>query len=1544
MKLLVITPHLSTGGSPQYLLNYLEKNSSNYSSIKVVEFSNFSSDYIVQKNKIKNFLGEQNVICLGEFNADDATFYNDKFKLLSIINDFEPDIIWFNEFPECYEYKLPPEELLKTIYDKNRTYKIIETTHNNSFDFANKYFIPDEFMFCSDSHIEKSKNINIKKTIWQVPIENKQRPNREKTLQKLNLPSGYLHVLNVGLFNKNKNQKFIFNLAEKMRGYKIMFHFIGNNCFLDECDISSEQLALNNCKIWGERSDVDVFMSCMDVFLFPSYNELNPLSVKEAISWNMKVVCKKCDNYTKQYENFNDFYILDSLDIKNFLIENLRTITIQQTSKQSNIKFALYTSFYNCSQYVDRIFDQVNNINYNNFTWFITDDFSSDDTKKLIDQNLNKYNSKTIKYVDQNFKKQMYWRPNSLIDDTYDYIVLIDADDFFNSNFLELYNRILLSDDSIYLLTSDFQKINENDNSLHSLSLVYNNQPLRSKINNYHPSVDYLTNLNYYCFGTLRCFKNVADINFEINDYEACAEDSYRCMFVNSFGKWLHIPRSLYVWNIRPFSESHSERKDNFNDNFAIAYDKLSNSKSLIDYKYNNIYKETCALNFIDINNDKSISIFSKNNEINLLEEIYFDKKLSINSFEDHDFYIIILNSFAEEELSYILNEIKNKEAKIICYCLLDKYFRTNKDLDEAIINNREQILKKLSIYLNVENYFCYIRHNYFLCSINQKKQETHIIDDNKNMIEVISFDNNNLKLDYKLSDGEEGVYTLEIYENTYNLILHKQNLELIKGYSYWTNISYSKAIIQKDILVVFKKDESVVFSKIYNVNCNKNPIEIKNMNFDRDVEAYSFMEVFGSKQYDRYDITVEKDDIVVDIGGNVGAFVNYALLKECKKIYVCEPNNNCLKVLNKYYGSLNNIHICDYAISNNVGHSLLELDVDMHTSGSAKLIEAIAFPVDDFNQLKVKTNTFKNFIAENKIDKIDFLKVDCEGGENFIFVQENFDFLKKNVKKIALEYHNPYKNEIKNYLIKAGFEVFEDVTKENLGFFYAQKKIIIINESGSLGDAIAWVPMVNEFAKQKNKKVSLYTPYKELFEGKYNLIDFYNYAEKPNSVNQKTYSLGCFDDMDWRKYTLQEIACKILEINYKSSKPILNLPVLEKSTNNKKYVCIATQSTSQCKYWNNEIGWNETVNYLNSLGYEVICIDRYSSFGIKEKMNFIPKNCIDDTGDKLLSERIKTLLGCEFFIGLGSGLSWLAWACNKPVIMISGFSDPSSEFYTPYRVHNKNVCNSCWNDASLVLDKSNWLWCPRNKNFECSKEITFGMVKEKIDLCISDLKTINKHSYNLKSVHILVDIESQREKLSIQSMQKVEPEIKYIQCINKRYEGTEWKNVAPINGFKNHGPGHYGAFQSFKKAILENFTNDIDALLIFEADCVLEVSKEVFLQKVNEAVAFCEKHDLPYFSFGPRIVNNFLESECIDSDKDYPNFIITDRIVLAHCVLITKKYRNYVFEKLEKSWDSPDLWFSGIFKNFNMGIVKNQLAYQTYGFSMIDNRFKWYK
>jgi len=320
-KLLIIATHLSTGGSPQYLLDFLTHHKSNYSEIKLVEFSNFSSTYTIQKNKIIKFLGKENLITLGEFVCSADVWDTDKEKLIPLLEQYNPDVVWMNEFPEAYDYKSPPKKVMDVLYSKDRTYKIIETTHNNSFNFKSKIYIPDEFMFCSQKHIEDSKCIDIPKKVWEVPIVKKSRPNRESTLMELGLDPSKYHVLHVGLLHSNKNQKYIFELAEQTTSLQVQYHFIGNHCFLDDIGLTDVQRSLPNCKLWGERDDVNKFMSCMDLYLFPSKKELNPLTVKEALSWEMEVIANYDKNYTDQYKDLPNFRLIRDTSVTNFIAE-----------------------------------------------------------------------------------------------------------------------------------------------------------------------------------------------------------------------------------------------------------------------------------------------------------------------------------------------------------------------------------------------------------------------------------------------------------------------------------------------------------------------------------------------------------------------------------------------------------------------------------------------------------------------------------------------------------------------------------------------------------------------------------------------------------------------------------------------------------------------------------------------------------------------------------------------------------------------------------------------------------------------------------------------------------------------------------------------------------------------------------------------------------------------------------------------------------------------------------------------------------------------
>ena len=697
-KYLFIAPHLSTGGSPKYLEWLIEAKKKSNCEIKVLEWNVYSYDYTVQRNNIIKIIGENNFKTVGGHWESEQFFIDKENEIIHFINSYNPDYIHLNEFSENFAIRGFTKNIIDFLYNKDRKFKLYETSHKAYIDFNKKINIPDELWLCSEYHYDKTKslNYNIKKVEMHLSL--KKRPDRNQILQSLNLDPNKLHVLQVGLFSVNKNQKFTFDLAKKFISQPVEFHFIGNTCYIDECGIDKNQI---NCKIWGERNDVDIFMSCMDIFVMPSHEELNPISIKEALSWSMPCYISKIET---------------------------------------------------------------------------------------------------------------------------------------------LYNK----------------------------------------------------------------------------------------------------------------------------------------------------YKKDKLVNFID--NDNLIN--------------------------------------------HIINQLKH-----------------------------------------------------------------------------------------------------------FNLPVYKIEKNQIK-------ISY-----------------------------NQNPR--------------------------------------VDILG------------------------------------------------------------DTHCQYKIKFINA------DTNFCH-----YESFITNNMWSAV------------------------------GIKYFVDWRIQIEN--LTDGI-----ISEFNLNL---QNKIVnIINESSSLGDTIAWMSSIDKFQKKHNCILNYFTAKKNLFEDNYKNINFYNYDDaNKNNDSYIVYKIGCFNNdkdllkKDWRTFNLQNIADEILGLPYNFDKPKIKINKDYKN-NFSKYVCIATQSTSQSRYWNKQ-GWESVVNFLHDKGYKVICVDKDYSYGNEKFMNYCPDNVDLFAGNESFDNIINIINNCEFFIGLSSGLSWLSWALNKNIVLISGSVAEHFEFYTPYRVTNQKVCNGCFTDIRHQFNPSNWLWCPENKNFECSKEISFEMVKQKIDNCISKL------------------------------------------------------------------------------------------------------------------------------------------------------------------------------------------------------------------------------
>lgn len=278
---------------------------------------------------------------------------------------------------------------------------------------------------------------------------------------------------------------------------------------------------------------------------------------------------------------------------------------------------------------------------------------------------------------------------------------------------------------------------------------------------------------------------------------------------------------------------------------------------------------------------------------------------------------------------------------------------------------------------------------------------------------------------------------------------------------------------------------------------------------------------------------------------------------------------------------------------------------------------------------------------------------------------------------------------------------------------------ILLHLDSFCLGDTICFSSFLDYFYyTHQPKKLIVTTFWPELFDNT-SLYSFEPAVASPEL--QETIIVDKIVNIGYRKEDLGDTQAGLLD----SAKNHFNLPLdtiphkppvkLKSFIKNPQKITIAPESLKKIAQWNycGSEGWQIIVDYLVNKGYEVHNVSFEKTLDLK--------NVTYHNGNKDIALPLQHICESVLFIGLSSGLSWLAWAYDVPVVMIAGFTKTHNEFPC-YRVRNDYVCNGCFNTFPDI--KNN---CPLFENTprenECHKRIYPQLVINQIDKALSDIK-----------------------------------------------------------------------------------------------------------------------------------------------------------------------------------------------------------------------------
>ncbi|KGK91278.1 hypothetical protein DP73_04780 [Desulfosporosinus sp. HMP52] len=142
---------------------------------------------------------------------------------------------------------------------------------------------------------------------------------RGKTRAMLEIAEETVVLLSVGELNKNKNHETVIRAVAKINDPRVIYLICGRGKLQAYLKNLVRSLGVEKkVRFLGFRNDVAEIYSASDIFVFPSYHEGLPVSVMEAMSAGLPVICSNIRGNTDLIENGQGGFLLNPKDVNGF--------------------------------------------------------------------------------------------------------------------------------------------------------------------------------------------------------------------------------------------------------------------------------------------------------------------------------------------------------------------------------------------------------------------------------------------------------------------------------------------------------------------------------------------------------------------------------------------------------------------------------------------------------------------------------------------------------------------------------------------------------------------------------------------------------------------------------------------------------------------------------------------------------------------------------------------------------------------------------------------------------------------------------------------------------------------------------------------------------------------------------------------------------------------------------------------------------------------------------------------------------------------------